>query len=404
MTQPVGIRLNNPGNIKHGAAQWRGASDVQKNRTFVTFKSPEWGIRAIAVIIRVYAGKQARNGTSIDTIEEIITRWAPPIENNTNAYISYVDSQHPKTAFEKIDADNYDDIEPLVKAIIHFENGRIPYSQDIIDHGLMLAGIQKKERTDMADKIIPPKKPVILKSEINTNTWKPERKWFASGAGGVIALLLVSAVEDFGNVDVAGKWEVIIVMLSMLVTHFFVPTSVQDVISRITDQVLSILEKEAQEKPLPDNPPIEDPNPPTEGFSDSNPGNGGKGSYTGPLRVLFMACCLTLVGCQGFNPIPLTPEEKVLAETPRARYVKLDIEVQELYDTIGHLVKLGVLKGEDAAKVGELVRMLSVRMDEAAKAVQVPTPDPIYSRTLLQLANAALTEIILLLQKYEAQK
>ena len=77
-------RINNPGCIRYNpSTNWLG-SDGEHNG-FVVFTSPMWGIRAMAITLRTY-----RRSHDLKTIREIITRWAPPSENNTELYISIV--------------------------------------------------------------------------------------------------------------------------------------------------------------------------------------------------------------------------------------------------------------------------------------------------------------------------
>ena len=52
---------------------------------FVRFESVEWGIRAAFVLLRTYSAKYHAN-----CIRDIISRWAPPSENNTEKYIKNV--------------------------------------------------------------------------------------------------------------------------------------------------------------------------------------------------------------------------------------------------------------------------------------------------------------------------
>ena len=66
---PRGIRLNNPGCIELDGTKWRGMADVQADPTFVTFKAPEWGLRAIALILKSYEKR------GIHTIAAAITEW-----------------------------------------------------------------------------------------------------------------------------------------------------------------------------------------------------------------------------------------------------------------------------------------------------------------------------------------
>lgn len=86
----LGERNNNPLNIrKVPGVRWRGslASDPspQGEGSFVRFESLEWGIRAAMKILRTYRDKHAAT-----SIREIVSRWAPPAENNTDAYIATV--------------------------------------------------------------------------------------------------------------------------------------------------------------------------------------------------------------------------------------------------------------------------------------------------------------------------
>ena len=97
---------------------------------FVTFQSPEYGIRAIAKIILTYA----KNG--ITNVHGIISRWAPDNENNTEAYIASV------CEALKVNPDQYIDLTvempELIKAIIKEENGSQPYSDKTIEAGIAL--------------------------------------------------------------------------------------------------------------------------------------------------------------------------------------------------------------------------------------------------------------------------
>ena len=81
-----GIRNNNPLNIRRSKDQWKGMAEVQSDRAFVQFKSLEWGWRAAFYLLtRTYYHKYR-----LYTIRTIVTRWAPPSENKTEAYIKNV--------------------------------------------------------------------------------------------------------------------------------------------------------------------------------------------------------------------------------------------------------------------------------------------------------------------------
>lgn len=141
-----GIRNNNPGNIERGAP-WKGLADRSQmtpnqrgEARFCVFVAPEYGVRAIGRIIQNYRHARSADGTPVDTIAEIIARWAPASENDTRAYVAAVDAAHPKTALDAIDPHSLADMVPLVEAIIHHENGAQPYPRATIEAGLVLAG------------------------------------------------------------------------------------------------------------------------------------------------------------------------------------------------------------------------------------------------------------------------
>lgn len=138
---PRGIRNNNPGNIRRGNDEWKGASSWQTDKDFVTFDAPEFGIRALAKILLNYQFKHHRN-----TVREIIARWAPPKENDTLAYIVSVSRETGFSEDTPLNLSRYEYLMPLVVAIIRHENGQQPYTMDAIDKGILLAGISPPSR------------------------------------------------------------------------------------------------------------------------------------------------------------------------------------------------------------------------------------------------------------------
>lgn len=132
-----GVRLNNPGNIEHGQ-NWVGLTPTRLDPRFCSFVAPQYGIRAIHLILQAYAKKYG-----IRTIEGIISRWAPPSENNTEAYIRHVDD-----IVLGADRDDVLDIlDPtiafqLVSGIIAHENSNYKYEESIVWEGLKMAGVK----------------------------------------------------------------------------------------------------------------------------------------------------------------------------------------------------------------------------------------------------------------------
>jgi hypothetical protein len=138
---PRGVRNANPGNIDRTGTKWQGmAADQSGDPRFIVFDAPEWGIRAIVRVLRTYYDKHG-----LRTVKGIINRWAPPVENDTEAYYVTVAKKLGADPGEQIDIDDLDTLRTLVKAIIRHENGRGPepdggwYSDDVIDEGIRRA-------------------------------------------------------------------------------------------------------------------------------------------------------------------------------------------------------------------------------------------------------------------------
>ena len=130
--------LHNPGNLKKiGDWQnWQGLAEDQPDASFLAFKAPEWGIRALARTLITYRDKRGAG-----TVRKIIERYAPNTENPTETYIANVAKALGVGEDDDIDVQRYEIADPLVKVIIKQEQGSQPYSQATIDEGLRMAGI-----------------------------------------------------------------------------------------------------------------------------------------------------------------------------------------------------------------------------------------------------------------------
>ena len=83
---PRGIRNNNPLNIRRSKDQWKGLRAVQADAQFCQFETLEYGWRAAFYLLtRTYYHKYR-----LYTIRAIISKWAPPCENNSKAYVENV--------------------------------------------------------------------------------------------------------------------------------------------------------------------------------------------------------------------------------------------------------------------------------------------------------------------------
>lgn len=78
---PRGIRNNNPLNIRISNNNWLGKLKPSRDSQFETFDTADHGIRAAFLCVRTYINKY-----HADTLQAVISRWAPASENNTQAY------------------------------------------------------------------------------------------------------------------------------------------------------------------------------------------------------------------------------------------------------------------------------------------------------------------------------
>ncbi|HHP3381861.1 TPA: structural protein [Salmonella enterica subsp. enterica serovar Muenchen] len=136
MNTPRGIRNNNPGNIRWGD-DWKGLvpKSQRTDKDFCQFITPEYGIRAMIVILRNYQRKH-----DLNTITGIINRWAPTNENNTQAYIDSVAKSTGVTPDQFVHTDDSRFMMKLLQAIIRHENGVQPYGFDVFVRAVELAG------------------------------------------------------------------------------------------------------------------------------------------------------------------------------------------------------------------------------------------------------------------------
>lgn len=131
--QPRGIRNNNPGNVMRGESRWQGEVDGNDPR-YASFNTPEAGIRAMAKNLIAYQDKH-----NLNTVRDIVARWAPATENNTAAYISTVAKAVGVAPDQALDLHDPKTLTALTKAIISHENGQQPYTDAQIATGINAA-------------------------------------------------------------------------------------------------------------------------------------------------------------------------------------------------------------------------------------------------------------------------
>lgn len=116
---PRGIRNHNPGNIRRDGKPppWRGLAKDQADPAFLIFDAPLWGLRALARTLFTYYFKY-----NLRTPRAIITRYAPPVENDTGAYVAQVADWMGVRPDAEIDT-SLETWVKLMQGIVRHENG-----------------------------------------------------------------------------------------------------------------------------------------------------------------------------------------------------------------------------------------------------------------------------------------
>lgn len=125
-----GINNNNPGNIRNSNIKYQGEI-ISTDKDFKQFESMEYGYRAMFMLLYTY---QIKHG--LNTIREIINRYAPSIENNTESYIDFVSKQSgigPDTPLNV----KQDTIIEVVMAMSWMENG-VKANRDQVREGWLM--------------------------------------------------------------------------------------------------------------------------------------------------------------------------------------------------------------------------------------------------------------------------
>ena len=126
LKDPRGIRNNNPLNIRYNVNnKWCGRVVTEKkDKEFEEFVQLMWGYRAAFIIIKNYME------SGLTTVAQIIRKWAPPKENNTQRYIRTVCEKANLREDEELDFLMPCKMVPLVKAMAFVEVGCVPAHED----------------------------------------------------------------------------------------------------------------------------------------------------------------------------------------------------------------------------------------------------------------------------------
>lgn len=108
------MKNNNPGNIRYSASNnWQG----QKGQSggFVVFDNVANGLRAMVKLLATY------RSIGVNSIAEIVNRYAPPTENNTASYISFVTNATGYSAGAILSPEA---MPTVIAAMVKFEQGQ----------------------------------------------------------------------------------------------------------------------------------------------------------------------------------------------------------------------------------------------------------------------------------------
>ena len=113
-----GLRNCNPGNIRQSRSAFLGEVRPSRDASFKEFESMAYGYRAMFVLLDSY-----RRRYGLSNIRAMISRWAPPVENHTEAYIRTVAERSGIAEDETLDTRSERDMIPVVMAMSEVENG-----------------------------------------------------------------------------------------------------------------------------------------------------------------------------------------------------------------------------------------------------------------------------------------
>jgi len=130
---PRGIRNNNPGNLNF-AGQAGATKEAGENGRFAVFSSMKDGIAALYRQIQLYFGR------GVNTIESIVSKYAPAGDNNNvDAYVDQLVKATGKRSNEALSSQDNETVFKLIRGIINHENGKGHVSDEQIAMGMGIA-------------------------------------------------------------------------------------------------------------------------------------------------------------------------------------------------------------------------------------------------------------------------
>ena len=115
---------NNVGNLRYSKANWsqKGAP----HNGFETFATPEAGVRAAIMNLAGYGDV---------TLEQAIYKWAPPSENDTEAYVARMEKATGIDRDSLLPLHSVDKMAAFMKEMTRIEKGKVAFSDDVFRKG-----------------------------------------------------------------------------------------------------------------------------------------------------------------------------------------------------------------------------------------------------------------------------
>lgn len=126
MLKTRGYKNNNFGNIRRSKDKWKGLCSEQTDPEFFQFISPAYGYRALLKLLINY-----NKLYECKTIRDYISRWAPPVENDTESYIMAVCKMMGVGSTHELDVKDKSEMCKMAAAISKVENGIPAIMSDI---------------------------------------------------------------------------------------------------------------------------------------------------------------------------------------------------------------------------------------------------------------------------------
>ncbi len=122
-----GLKNNNPGNIRKSSIRYLGEARPSQDAAFKQFETMVWGYRAMFVLLDSYRHRGYR------TLRQMISRYAPPVENHTQGYLDFVCSDTGLDPDRPIDTHHAATMIPVVAAMSRVENGTEANMADVTE-------------------------------------------------------------------------------------------------------------------------------------------------------------------------------------------------------------------------------------------------------------------------------